>query len=246
MTGSSCALALSFVIGAGCGDNFVSPESSDLDLCAGGNSGATCRWAGTGNQGFNRETPTAHRLDSDLYYPSDLTFGPDGRAYIADFNNHLVRRVEDGGSMVTILGTDYEGDGAPNEEDRLPACNPAGAVGTDVAMNHPTDVKFGPDGLLYVAAWHNNKIRVVDPVTLDTTTLTGDSYGFAGDDKAACVALFNQPKTLVFAPDGTFYTVDQRNVRIRRILNDQMRTVTTIAGRGQVGNLGLFCKEIFP
>ncbi len=210
------------------------------DPCSGATSGTACRWAGTGDKGFNTENPIAKRLDSQLYYPVDLTFAADGTAYVADFNNHRVRRVSPAGIMDTVLGTDYEGDGPPEMEDRLPVCNPQGAPGTTVAMNHPTDVKIGPDGLLYVAAWHNNKIRVLDPGTGQTFTLAGDGYGFAGDGGSACSALFNQPKTMAFAPDGTLYTIDQRNARIRKLSAGPLdsRTIATIAGDGKLGNAG--------
>jgi DNA-binding beta-propeller fold protein YncE len=219
-------LALVLVGGACTGD----------DPCS--TSGTACVWAGTGERGFNIEKPNANRLDSKLYYPTDLTFGPDGRAYIVDWNNHRIRRVETDDSLRVVIGTDYEGDGPPEMEDRLPLCNPAGALGTTVAMNHPTEAKFGPDGLLYIAAWHNNKIRVFDPATNMVTALAGDGYGFTGDGGPACKALFNQPKSVAVAPDGTIYTIDQRNVRIRAITPGPSPTITTIAGIGSEGNIG--------
>jgi len=201
-------------------------------------SGTACVWAGTGERGFNIENPNANRLESKLYYPEDVTFGPDGRAYIVDWNNHRIRRVEADDSLRVVIGTDYEGDGPPEMEDRLPLCNPTGALGTTVALNHMTDVEFGPDGKLYVAAWHNNKIRVFDPATNMVTSLAGDGYGYAGDGSLACTALFNQPKALAIAPDGTIYTIDQRNVRIRSFTPGPSATIATIAGLGTVGNLG--------
>ncbi|MDQ3366436.1 MAG: hypothetical protein M3680_13505 [Myxococcota bacterium] len=218
------------VLGTGC----VGAE--EVDVCS--TPGTACLWAGTGSRGFNIENPTAHRLQSKLYFPADVTFGPDERAYITDWNNHRIRRVEADDSLRTVVGTDYEGDGSPEMEDRLPVCNPAGAPGTLVAMNHPTDAEFGPDGLLYIAAWHNNKIRVFDPATNVVTALAGDGYGYTGDGGPACNALFNQPKSVAIAADGTLYTIDQRNVRIRSIDVNATRTITTMAGVGTKGDAG--------
>ncbi|MBA3819038.1 MAG: hypothetical protein H0X17_09115 [Deltaproteobacteria bacterium] len=195
-------------------------------------------WAGISERGFNIENPTAHRLKSKFYFPIDLTFDQTDRAYILDWNNHLIRRAEPNGSLVTVVGTDYEGDGSPEMEDRLPVCNPAGAIGTTVAMNHMTDVELGPDGKLYIATWHNNKIRVFDPATNVVTALAGDGHGFTGDGGPACSALFDTPKAVAIAPDNTVYTIDQRNVRIRKIQPDAARTITTIAGTGTVGDVG--------
>ena len=215
---------------AACGDN-IGEDPCDQP-------GVACVWAGTGVRGFNITHPDAPALESKLYFPSDLTFGPDGRAYISDWNNHRIRRIDDDGALRVIVGTDYEGDGAPNMEDRLPACAPAGALGTTVAMNHMTDAKFGPDGLLYIAAWHNNKIRVYDPATDIVTVLAGDGYGSLGDGGPACNALFNQPKAVAIMPDGVVYVIDQRNERIRKIDIDPARTITNFAGTGVVGDLG--------
>ena len=208
--------------------------SDGADPCT--QSGTACVWAGVGERGYNIENPKAHRLESKLYAPQDLTFGPDGRAYIVDWNNHRIRRVESNDSLVDVVGTDYEGDGAPEEEDRLPLGAPAGAPGTTVAMNHMTDAMFGPDGKLYIGAWHNNKLRVFDPATDVVTVLAGDGYGFAGDNGPSHSALFNQPKAVAVAPDGTVYTNDQRNLRIRKIAPDGI--ITTIAGNGTFGNAG--------
>ena len=220
-----------FVLGL---TTFAACSGEDRDVCD--EPGTACVWAGIGVAGFNNKDPNADRLDSKLYFPSDLTFGPDGRAYVSDWNNHRIRRVEKDGSMVVVVGTDYEGDGPPLMDDRLPSCNPAGAPGDTVAMNHMTEAEFGPDGKLYISAWHNNKIRVFDPATNIVTVLGGDGYGFRGDGGPVCTALFNQPKSVAVAPDGTIYVVDQRNVRIRKIATDAQRTITTIAGSS--GTLG--------
>jgi sugar lactone lactonase YvrE len=218
------------------GVTVVGGACAEDDLC--NEPGTACVWAGIGERGFNIQNPDAHRLKSKLFYPEDMTFGPDGRAYIMDWNNHRIRRVEADDTMTVVVGTDYEGDGPPEMEDRLPLCNPAGALGDTVAMNHMTDAQFGPDGLLYIAAWHNNKIRVFDPATNMLTSLAGDGYGYRGDGGPACKAIFNQPKTVEIAPDGTIYTIDQRNVRVRKIAPDAARTITTVAGDGTVGSLG--------
>lgn len=214
-----------------------SSDSGPPDPCADAVSGDACVFAGTGVEGINREHPKLDRRESLLDTPTGITFGPDGRAYIIDYNNHQIRRVEKDQTLVRVLGADYEGDGSPEMEDRLPACAPAGAPGDQVAMNHPTHAQFGPDGLLYVAAWHNNKIRTLDPETGIAKTIAGNFYGYSGDGGAACAATFNQPSSIAIADDGTIYTSDQRNVRVRTITPDR-GAITTIAGDGHKGNIG--------
>lgn len=214
--------------------------------CSGGNdsvdpcsyeSGTACTWAGVkGKRGFNADE--LHRNESWFAFVSDLTFGPDGLAYVLDWNSHRVRRLNPDDTFITVLGTDYEGDGDPAEADRLPEGNPKGASGTEVALNHPTDLEFLPNGDMLLAAWHNNKLRVMDMQTGIVTVLTGNSYGYAGDDNAAWSALLNQPKAVAVAEDGTIYTIDQRNERIRMIVPDGERTIRTIGGTGQIGYTG--------
>lgn len=206
------------------------------DPCAGA-SGTSCTWAGViGRRGFNGDGLA--RTDSYLFYVADLTFAPDGRAWIIDFNNHRVRRVEADGTLSTVVGTDYEGDGPPGETDRLPAGAPVGAPATTVALNHPTDLEFAADGDAYLAAWHNNKIRVLDPQTGVVTVLAGDFYGDRGDGGAAWQAEFNQPKAIAFDEAGGLFVIDQRNQRIRYIAPDGERIIDTVAGTGARGYAG--------
>src|SRR5262245_56177662 len=80
------------------------------DPCDGAKSGEACRWAGTGAEGYNRGSPNSDRLTSQLDEPTDVTFGPDGRAYITDWNNHAVRRVEHDQTLRLVIGNNTEGD----------------------------------------------------------------------------------------------------------------------------------------
>src|SRR4051812_46072727 len=150
-------LAIAALVVGGCASDPSKPECSDV-------SGTACDWAGVrGSVGFNGDN--IDRRDAWLYYASDLTFAPDGTAWVADWNNHRVRTIGADGIIQTVIGTDYEGDGSPGETDRLPEGNPQGALGIEVALNHPMQVQFMPDGRVLLAAWHNNKVRIYDPAT---------------------------------------------------------------------------------
>jgi len=214
----------------GCTSSPQQPECSDV-------SGTSCTWAGvqdhSGNNGDGLD-----RTEAWLSEPADLTFGSDGKAWIVDWNNHLVRRVEDDRTLKTVIGTGYEGDGpgtGPTDptykSDRLPVGNPVGALGTTVALNHPTNIQFAPDGTVVLAAWHDNKIRVMDPVTNIVKVLAGDGYGYAGDGGPAYTAVFNVPKAVAINPAGDIYVLDQRNELIRKIANDATRTITKVGGQ---------------
>jgi DNA-binding beta-propeller fold protein YncE len=187
-------------------------------------SGRICPWAGTGQAGFYGDD--GDRLDAWLYHPLDVEFSPWGKTVIQDWNNHRIRSVDEDGTIRTVMGTDFVGDGDPELADRAVP----GAPGTTVKLNHPTDAVYGPDGTLYSASWHTHKLRTLDPTTGMVVVHCGSTPGFAGvDDAPASTALLNQPKAIEIDPsDGTLYFVDMRNELIRVIT--PALTIHTLAG----------------
>jgi DNA-binding beta-propeller fold protein YncE len=216
----SLALALlSPVVAAlGCGDD-------STQACA---SGTICTFAGIGkpelgNDGLDRRATA-------LYWPMDIDFAPDGRGYLLDWQNHLVRRVNSDDKLEIVIGTDTVGDGPDN-----PAAErtPPGVPGTTVNLNHPTDLAFASDGTLLLAAWHNHKIRALDPATGLVDVSCGNGPGFTGDGGPAATALMNRPKAVAVDPtSGAIYVVDAANVRVRRIDPAAPEIIETVAGNG--------------
>lgn len=192
-------------------------------------SGTACTWLGKpGAVGFSEDG--THRLDVTLYWPMDMLFASDGTPWFIDWNNHLVRRLDKNGDVETVVGwidPVFPGDGAPGESD------PDGAVGTDVQLNHPTDMVEKADGTILLMAWHNHKLRSIDPKTGRVKIVGGAGAGFAGDGTTVDKALFKQPQSLELDPDGNAYILDQQNFRIRRVAPDGV--LSTIAGNGKSG-----------
>lgn len=201
------------------------PACGGDDACA---PGTLCAWAGTGKPQFDGDGQD--RGATSMYWPMDLSFAPDGRAYVLDWQNHRVRRVGLDGRVETVMGNDGIGDGPYDLSD----LQPPGAPGATVELNHPTDVDFLPDGRVVVAAWHNHKLRVLDPATGLVTVLIGRGPGVVGgpngDGGPAEMALLNQPKSIAVDPAGGILVTDSRNQRIRRIAPDHV--ITTLAGAG--------------
>lgn len=193
--------------------------------------GIACRWAGlTDRDGFDGDgKPIA---ESRMYWSMDVEFSPDGTPWVIDWNNHRIRRVTAEGTFETVVGDDIPGDGPPDGGDLM-----GESPGDTVRLNHPTDMAVLDDGTLLFAAWHNHKIREVDPVTGMVHVSCGRGPGFGGDGMPQGAATrFNQPSHMQRGPDGSIFLVDQRNQRIRRIGPDGV--LSTIAGTGMPGFSG--------
>jgi sugar lactone lactonase YvrE len=133
-----------------------------------------------------------------------------------------------------VIGTDDVGDGPDVGDERVPP----GVAGTACNLNHPTGVAFAPDGTVILAAWHNHKVRRLDPATGMVEVVSGKGPGFSGDGMAALGALLNQPKSIAITPDGTMYVADAKNFRIRRIDTSDPPVIDTVAGGAQAGFAG--------
>lgn len=185
-------------------------------------SGHICNFAGTGIPALGKNDIPA--IESHLYLPQDLTFGPDGGAYLEDWNNHRVRRIDPDGTVDTVAGVGFLGDG------------PEGPA-IDAAFNHPTNIAFAADGTLYLAAWHNSRVEKIDLTTGVLSFVAGDgTRSFAGDGADAKVAKLDLPSSVAFGPDGTLYISDMANWRIRSIGSDGI--INTYAGTGVAGFSG--------
>jgi DNA-binding beta-propeller fold protein YncE len=103
---------------------------------------------GTGVAGFSGDGGPA--TQATINYPRDMEFGPDGRLYIADSDNHRVRAVDmDTGIITTVAGSGelgFDGDGGPANLAKLA---------------RPFGIGFDPLGNLFIADTFNNRIRKV-------------------------------------------------------------------------------------
>ncbi|MCB9680117.1 MAG: hypothetical protein H6733_01475 [Alphaproteobacteria bacterium] len=201
--------------------------------------GTICPYAGAGKNGWNGD---AHdKLDVWFSYPMSITFSPYGKPVIADWNNHKLRQINDDGTLTTIMGTDFLGDGDPDELDRTEA----GAPGTTVNLNHPTQQQYFPDGTLLSASWHTHKLRTWDPTSGIVHVWAGGAPGFdkVGEEEDpdafhdAALAQFNQPKEVLIKDDGNVFVLDMRNQRVRELMVDDWQ-IGTISGTGEKGYCG--------
>jgi len=165
--------------------------------------GAICTYMGNGTAGLGPDG--TDRLEAMLYLPQDLTFGPDDKPYLLDWNNHRILTVDSDDTIDVVAGTGLLGDGPEG---------PALAA----AFNHPTNIAFDPTGGLVISAWHNSRIERVDLETGNLEFLAGTGgRGYNGDEIAAETAILDLPSAVGFDSTGRMFLSDQANQQIRMV-----------------------------
>jgi fibronectin type 3 domain-containing protein len=176
--------------------------------------GVVTTLAGSGSIGSADGTGTG----ASFNFPYGIT--TDGtNLYVADTNNHLIRKVVIATGVVsTVAGTTTSGS--------------ANGTGTAAAFNLPKSITT--DGTsLYVAEAGGNKIRRIVIATAAVTTLAGT--GMAGStDGAVTVATFNQPTNVTC--DGTNLYVTDANSKVRKVVIST-GAVSTLAGSGAISSV---------
>ena len=181
--------------------------------------------AGTGEWGYSGDGGPA--IEAQLRYPSAVTVDGAGSFYIADSGNHRIRKVSAfTGTISTIAGTGewgYSGDGGPAIEAQL---------------GYPQAVAVDHVGNLYIADFHNNRIRKMDAATGTISTIAGTGeWGDRGDGGPATQAQLGYPEGVAVDGAGNLYISDSRNNRIRKV-SAFTGTISTIAGTGEWGYSG--------
>ena len=136
--------------------------------------------AGTGAGGFNGDGLGA---TTQLNGPAGLAVETSGNVLIADTLNHRVRRVNlQTGQVTTVAGTGTAGFNGDN----IPA--------TSAELNLPTGVAVDFSGNIFIADTLNQRIRRVDGLTNEITTVAGTgAFGFNGDNPDATLSQVSFP-----------------------------------------------------
>jgi sugar lactone lactonase YvrE len=146
--------------------------------------------------------------------PAGLAIAADGTVFVADNQNHAIRRVGTNGVVTTLAGLP----GTPGSAD---------GTGSTARFDSPTGIAFGPDGALYVSDTGNHTVRRITLAGV-VTTHAGSAGNADFADGPATTARFNQPLGLAVAPDGTVFVADSGNHLIRVIATNG--TVSVLAG----------------
>ncbi len=184
-----------------------------------------------GVAGFADGFVTAARFNQ----PAGLDIDRQGNLYVADLNNHRIRKITPAGLVTTIAGTGVATgsiDGASGSPaDDLGNGGPA----TSATLSSPSDVAVDAAGDLYVADTANCRVRKIAALTGIIETIAGaGGCGFNGDGEAASTQL-NQPQGVAVEPfidasrPASVLVSDTENDLVRRVAGGQ---IVTIAGGG--------------
>ena len=164
--------------------------------------GVISTYAGAGTPGSTGDGGPA--ASAQLHFPAGVALDAAGNLYIADFNNHRIRKVTPAGMISTYAGTGtsgFSGDGGP---------------ATSALLHFPASVALDGADHLYITDQSNNRIRRVDAVTGNISTVAGGGTAL-GDNGPAASARFNSPAGITFDCAGNLYIADFNHHRIRKV-----------------------------
>ncbi|MBU1822828.1 MAG: hypothetical protein KKG00_15140, partial [Bacteroidetes bacterium] len=168
-------------------------------------SGIITTIAGNGINGYNGDGGLA--INASLNYPLGIALDNTGNLYIADRQNHRVRRVDAlTGIITTIAGTGtngFSGDGGP---------------ATSAGFSLPNSIWVDAGGNIFITDQGNARIRKITRQDGLVKTIAGNGIRwFAGDGGPATDASLYNPEGIAVDKAGTIYIADTQNHRIRAV-----------------------------
>mgnify|MGYP003964844697 CR=1 FL=1 len=179
-------------------------------------------------------------LSGTFNYPKDVAVDSTGNIYVADTDNHKIKKITPDGVVTTISGTFNFPSGlaidpagniyvADYGSNTIKKITPDGVVTTFASsFNSPRGLDVDSTGNIYVADYGSNTIKKITPDGVVTTFAGSGVQGFKNALNVA--AEFNSPIDIVIDSAGNIYVADMNNNKIRKIDRSNNDMVTTFAG----------------
>ena len=145
--------------------------------------------------------------------PFSIALDGAGNLYVADRDNHVIRRIDGSQAVTTFAGTT----GVPPGHADGPAATATFGLVTGVTIDST--------GYMYVVDSTNDTIRGINQGLV--TTVAGAATVPGGVDGTGTSARFRQPSDVAVDAQGNVYVADRNNHTIRKISDG---AVTTLAG----------------
>lgn len=169
--------------------------------------------AGSGTPGYLDGIGSGAQFNA----PSGVATDVAGNIYVADKNNHLIRKITPDGTVSTLAG----GAGMPGNTE---------GPGIAARFNFPIGVAVDLSGNIVVADSANHKIRSVSPTGFVNTLAGNGTKGTTNGP--ASFSQFNGPTGVTADVSGNVYVADAGNHKIRKIAGG---LVSTLTGGGSAG-----------
>ena len=155
---------------------------------------------GISEQGFFGDNAAATSAALDT--PTSVAVDASLTIYIADSNNHRIRKLA-GGIITTFAGNGlagFSGDGGP---------------ATAATIAFPLGVAVDNSGVILIADSNNDIIRQVNAAGIINTVTANGEQGFFGDNGPQTAASLDTPSG-VLSLNGAIFIADKNNQRVRR------------------------------
>ncbi|MGJ5819086.1 hypothetical protein [Paludibaculum fermentans] len=143
---------------------------------------------------------------ASVFDPQGIAFDAAGNLFIADTNNHVIRKAtprSDGEfDIQTVAGSGVYG----YTGDEIPA--------TQASLFYPKWVAVDTAGNLFIADSFNMRIRMVTTDGIIHTIAGNGTYGLSGDGGPAIDAELRFPSSVTLGSGGKIYVTDNQNHRI--------------------------------
>jgi sugar lactone lactonase YvrE len=166
--------------------------------------------------------------------PTGVAVDGAGNVYVADTDQHCIRKISPAGVVTTLAGN-------PGQ------AGSADGMGTAARFNSPRGLAVDATGAVFVADTVNRTIRRISPAG-EVSVIAGAAGQIGADDGNGAAARFAFPIGLAIDATGNLFVTDWSNQTIRKIT--PARDVTTVAGSplltGETDGLGSAARFTAP